>query len=151
LTKQDTKNRHQKTTPQHGESEHGKKQQQTKTTKHTIEFSNNRLAFVSARFRATLPVYFISGVTSTRAMILFSRSGGLSTLATTVPTRNRLQVRLVALAPVSRQPDQRTSSPGRGQPAQPTDFQGPYGPAPGGYCTRSMSAPSPTSCSTNNG
>ncbi|WP_234812046.1 hypothetical protein, partial [Mycolicibacterium brumae] len=25
-------------------SEHGKKQQQTKTTKHTIEFSNNRLS-----------------------------------------------------------------------------------------------------------
>jgi hypothetical protein len=32
------------------------KKQQTKTTKHTIEFSNNRLDFVEAtRFGATLP------------------------------------------------------------------------------------------------
>ena len=39
----DTKNWHQKTKPHPntGVSEHGKKQQQTKTTKHTIEFSNN--------------------------------------------------------------------------------------------------------------
>src|SRR5262245_40597955 len=54
-----TKARHQKpasknTTPQHGESEHGKKQQQTKTTKHTIEFSNNTPAL-----QATLPLYSI--------------------------------------------------------------------------------------------
>jgi hypothetical protein len=31
------------------------KKQQTKTTKHTIEFSNNRLLDIFARFGATLP------------------------------------------------------------------------------------------------
>jgi len=42
LTKQDTKNWHQKNnhTPKR-EKEMRQKQQQTKTTKHTIEFSNN--------------------------------------------------------------------------------------------------------------
>jgi hypothetical protein len=47
------------TTPQHGTSEHGKKQQQTKTTKHTIEFSNNTPAL-----QATLPLYSIWTETS---------------------------------------------------------------------------------------
>ncbi|WP_221936964.1 hypothetical protein, partial [Mycolicibacterium sp. 018/SC-01/001] len=37
--------------PQTGKCGHNKKQQ-TKTTKHTIEFSNNR-----RRFQATLPLY----------------------------------------------------------------------------------------------
>ncbi|MGV0582058.1 hypothetical protein ABQE57_24610, partial [Mycolicibacterium elephantis] len=42
----------QKTTPLNGEKECSKKQQQTKTTKHTIEFSNNTPAL-----QATLPLY----------------------------------------------------------------------------------------------
>ncbi|MGV9803828.1 hypothetical protein ACWDTP_37880, partial [Mycobacterium sp. NPDC003449] len=51
--KQDTKNWHQKTSTPKREKEADKKQQ-TKTTKHTIEFSNNRPAF-SPRFGATPP------------------------------------------------------------------------------------------------
>jgi hypothetical protein len=47
------------TAPQHGASRCGKKQQQTKTTKHTIEFSNNTPAL-----QATLPLYSISAETS---------------------------------------------------------------------------------------
>ncbi|WP_264072824.1 hypothetical protein, partial [Mycolicibacterium pulveris] len=41
-----------KTTPLNGKKECSKKQQQTKTTKHTIEFSNNTPAV-----QATLPLY----------------------------------------------------------------------------------------------
>jgi hypothetical protein len=41
LTHQDTKNWHQKTSTPKREKEVKQKQQQTKTTKHTIEFSNN--------------------------------------------------------------------------------------------------------------
>ncbi|MCV7366952.1 hypothetical protein H7K09_05640 [Mycolicibacterium duvalii] len=42
LTKQKTpKLASKKTAPLNGKKKHGKKQQQTKTTKHTIEFSNN--------------------------------------------------------------------------------------------------------------
>jgi hypothetical protein len=42
LTKQpETKLVKNNTTPLNGKKGHGKKQQQTKTTKHTIEFSNN--------------------------------------------------------------------------------------------------------------
>jgi hypothetical protein len=47
-----------KTTPLNGKKRHGKKQQ-TKTTKHTIEFSNNTPAW-----QATLPLYSIRRETS---------------------------------------------------------------------------------------
>ena len=49
-TKQDTKNWHPKTTPPNEKTRHGKKQQ-TKTTKHTIEFSNNTPEFVAQKSR----------------------------------------------------------------------------------------------------
>ncbi|MGA9611744.1 MAG: hypothetical protein WBS15_09445, partial [Mycobacterium sp.] len=56
----DTKNWHpKKPHPNTGISEHGKKQQQNKTTKHTIEFSNN------TRFRATLLLYSVAQAPST--------------------------------------------------------------------------------------
>jgi hypothetical protein len=51
LTKQDTKNWHHKKSTPKREKEADKKQQ-TKTTKHTIEFSNN-----TPGFQATLPLY----------------------------------------------------------------------------------------------
>jgi hypothetical protein len=51
LTNKDTKTGIKKTTPQTGK-EGRQKQQQTKTTKHTIEFSNNTPAL-----QATLPLY----------------------------------------------------------------------------------------------
>jgi hypothetical protein len=41
LTKQPETNLVKNTTPLNGKKRHGQKQQQTKTTKHTIEFSNN--------------------------------------------------------------------------------------------------------------
>ncbi|MFZ1162029.1 hypothetical protein, partial [Mycobacterium sp.] len=51
-SKKTPKNWHQKTTSQHGALKRGQKNNnKNKTTKHTIEFSNN------TRFRATLPLY----------------------------------------------------------------------------------------------
>ncbi|WP_207763454.1 hypothetical protein, partial [Mycolicibacterium duvalii] len=50
----DTKTGIKKTAPLNGKKKHGKKQQQIKTTKHTIEFSNN-----TPGFQATLPLYCI--------------------------------------------------------------------------------------------
>jgi hypothetical protein len=46
--------------PQHGAPKAWQKQQQTKTTKHTIEFSNN-----TPGFQATSPFYSVVGVEST--------------------------------------------------------------------------------------
>ncbi|MDY7000039.1 MAG: hypothetical protein SW019_25915, partial [Actinomycetota bacterium] len=57
-----------KTTPQHGESEHGKKQQ-TKTTKHTIEFSNNTSRPTAQEGRGEKPRSLV------RAAEIFHRSG----------------------------------------------------------------------------
>ncbi|MFI5510914.1 hypothetical protein ACIA48_25910, partial [Mycobacterium sp. NPDC051804] len=51
-TKQDTKNWHQKNNPPQNGKKRQAKKQQTKTTKHTIEFSNN-----TPGFQATLPLY----------------------------------------------------------------------------------------------
>jgi hypothetical protein len=58
LTKTTPKTGITKTTPLNGKKRRGKKQQ-TKTTKHTIEFSNNTPAW-----QATLPLYSIRRETS---------------------------------------------------------------------------------------
>jgi hypothetical protein len=52
LTKQPDKSGQKNKPPPKREKENGQKQQQTKTTKHTIEFSNNTPAL-----QATLPLY----------------------------------------------------------------------------------------------
>jgi hypothetical protein len=75
----DLTKRHQKlaskkqTASRHGAPKHGQKQQQNKTTKHTIEFSNN------TRFRATLLLYSIAKAPSNSTSDALEQACSLST------------------------------------------------------------------------